>query len=147
MLKQGAYLLHLNVRRSLNLSVGALHGIFLPAGRYLYIGSARRGIDGRIARHRRLAEQKAGKLHWHIDYLLTHPQIQLTGQTTLPGRGECDISHRIASRKGVSAPVPDFGSTDCRSGCKAHLYRLGAGTRSFDSILDSKTALKIGKEN
>jgi Uri superfamily endonuclease len=128
--QQGAYVLYLDVQRPLTLWAGAvLKAIFLPAGHYVYVGSARRGIAGRIARHRRLAEQKAGNLHWHIDYLLAHPRIQLTGDAALGGCLECDVSRQIAARRGVSAPIPNFGSTDCRSGCKAHLYRLGTGKK------------------
>jgi len=126
MQKQNAYVLHIDARRSLTLRVGALKGVWLPAGHYVYVGSARRGIATRIARHVRLAVQKTGNLHWHIDYLLTNPQIQLAGATVLVGCSECRISLQIASRKGVTAPIPHFGSTDCRSGCKAHLYRLQA---------------------
>jgi Uri superfamily endonuclease len=124
MKKQGAYVLYLDVKQPLTLCVGSLKSIFLPSGRYVYIGSARAGIAGRIRRHKRLAEEKAGKLHWHIDYLLVHPQIQLVGETVLVGGSECAISHRIASRKGTTTPVPRFGSTDCHHKCKAHFYRL-----------------------
>ena len=125
-MKMGAYVLYLDVQQPLTLRVGALKRIFLPAGYYAYVGSACRGIAGRIARHRRLAEQKKGKRHWHIDYLLTNPGIRLAGDTALAGRDECDVSRQIAASRGVSAPVPDFGSSDCRSGCKAHLYRMDA---------------------
>ena len=124
--KQGAYVLYLDVKRPLKLTVGSLKSIFLPPGRYAYIGSARAGIAARILRHKRLAEEKTGKIHWHIDYLLAHPQIQWAGETALAGENECDVSQRFASRKGVTAPVPKFGSTDCRRRCEAHLYRLGS---------------------
>ena len=131
MQKQNAYVLHIDVLRSLTLRVGALKGVWLPAGHYVYVGSARRSIATRIARHVRLAVQKTGNLHWHIDYLLTHSLIQLAGATVLAGDSECRISLQIASRKGVTAPISHFGSTDCRSGCKAHLYRLQARLASL----------------
>jgi Uri superfamily endonuclease len=124
MKKQGAYILYLDVKQPLTLCVGSLKTIFLPRGRYAYIGSARSGIESRIRRHKRLAEKKAGPCHWHIDYLLVHPQIKLTCEIPIPGGSECDISHQISSRKGTSAPVPKFGATDCREKCKAHLYLL-----------------------
>ena len=129
MKKQGAYVLYLDVKQPLTLRVGSLENVFLPSGRYAYIGSARAGIAGRIRRHRRLAEEKAGKLHWHIDYLLVHPQIQLVGETILTGGSECAISHQVASRRGTTIPAPKFGSTDCRHRCKAHLYRLETGKK------------------
>lgn len=124
MKKQGAYILYLNVKQPLTLCVGSLKTIFLPPGRYAYIGSARAGIESRIRRHKSLAEKKAGKCHWHIDYLLVHPQIQLVGETAIAEGSECEISHQIASRKGTTIPVPKFGSTDCQQKCKAHLYHL-----------------------
>ncbi len=124
MKKQGAYVLYLDVDRPLTLHVGSLNTIFLTPGRYAYIGSARAGIDGRVRRHKRLAEKGTGKLHWHIDYLLVHPQIQLVGETDLAGSRECDVSRHIASRKGTTIPVPGFGSSDCHDKCRSHLYRL-----------------------
>lgn len=124
MKKQGAYVLYFDVKQPLTLCIGSLKTILLPSGRYAYIGSARAGIEGRVRRHKRLAENKAGKCHWHVDYLLIHPQIQLVGETTFAGASECEISHQIASRKGTTVPIPKFGSTDCRHKCKAHLYRI-----------------------
>jgi Uri superfamily endonuclease len=122
--KQGAYVLYIDVKLPLTLDVGSLGKVFLPAGRYAYVGSARIGIASRIARHRRLAVQKTGKRHWHIDWLLTNPHAHLAGEVTLEGCIECNISKQIALKKGVTVPVPGFGASDCQSRCKAHLYLL-----------------------
>ncbi len=124
MQKKGAYLLYLDVQRPLTLKVGILGSSFFPAGQYVYVGSASGGIDQRIARHKRLAAQKTGKIHWHIDWLLTNPSVRLIRGKALAGSRECEISRKIASKSGVIAPVAHFGSTDCRSGCIAHLYRI-----------------------
>jgi Uri superfamily endonuclease len=120
----GAYILKLEVPRNLALRIGALGEVLLPAGQFLYVGSALKNLDQRIAHHRRLGEQKTGKLHWHIDYLLTHPEISLIEVITVRGGIECGISHKISQQKGVTAPVPRLGASDCRSGCPAHLYHL-----------------------
>jgi Uri superfamily endonuclease len=40
--------------------------------------------------------------------------------------------------KGVTAPVPGFGSSDCRAGCKAHLYRLPDNSGLAPRLEDSK---------
>jgi Uri superfamily endonuclease len=122
--KAGAYVLSIVLKQALNLRVGSFGTVYLSAGRYAYVGSARRGIAGRVARHRRLAMQKSGKLRWHIDYLLTNPYVQWTGETIFEDGVECSISRKIARMKGVTAPIPGFGSSDCRSGCEAHLYLL-----------------------
>jgi Uri superfamily endonuclease len=123
-MKKGAYLLYLDLPQSLTMQVGGLKKSLFPAGMYLYVGSATRCMDQRVARHRRLAKQKCGKLHWHIDFLLVHPDVQLIGEKKLGRSRECVLSQKIASRKGTTIPVPNFGSTDCRAGCKAHLYRV-----------------------
>ena len=128
--KKGAYVLYLEVPNPLTLPVGALKACFLPAGRYAYVGSAKSGIEGRISRHRRLAATKTGKRRWHIDYLLVHPEVRLVEAKTFAGDSECRISRGLASRKGVTAPVPRFGSTDCRAGCKAHLYIIRRSRRA-----------------
>ena len=125
----GAYILHLHVKRAVTLHAGALGSITLPSGDYVYVGSARKSIESRVARHRRLADTKKGKLHWHIDYLLTHPIIELIAQEAFAGYRECDIARFIASLESASAPIRRFGASDCRSGCSAHLFRVGKRDR------------------
>ena len=120
----GAYTVHLHIARDLTLQVGSLGNIFLPAGNYAYIGSARSGIAQRVARHYRLAESKTGKKHWHIDYLLTHPEVELIRIETHADGRECSIARQVASKPETSIPVPRFGSSDCRDGCAAHLFRI-----------------------
>ncbi len=96
----------------------------LPPGVYVYVGSARRNLAQRVARHRRLATEKQGNRHWHLDGLLLHRRARLIEAELLPGADECTVSQQLAGRKGVTIPVPRFGATDCRNGCGAHLYRL-----------------------
>lgn len=121
----GAYIIRLKVKKPLAVHVGSIGEIRLPAGSYLYVGSARRGIAPRVARHRRLAETKSGKVHWHIDHLLVHPHVEWAGATAFAGKSECCVSRRIAARKGSSVPARRFGASDCRSGCVSHFYRVG----------------------
>ncbi len=120
----GAYVLHLSLSGPVKMQIRTLGDHVLAPGRYLYVGSARRGTAARCARHERLARMKTGKIRWHIDHLLIHPDCRLVLIDSLPGAEECVISGRIARQKRVVAPIPGFGSTDCRSGCPAHLYRL-----------------------
>ncbi|MBN2320002.1 MAG: GIY-YIG nuclease family protein [Acidobacteria bacterium] len=124
-IRGGAYVLHLKVKGKATVRVGALGEISLAAGNYVYVGSARKSIESRVSRHRRLADTKTGKLHWHIDYLLTHPKITLIGQDAYAGCRECAVAQILASLKGVSIPVPRFGASDCRAGCGAHLFQVG----------------------
>lgn len=121
---QGAYLIYLLLTHAVSLSIGSLGHVVLPAGKYVYVGSARRGIDARLARHKRLADTKSGKPHWHIDYLLLNPCVEWIGGKSFSACQECSLSRRVAALKEASVPVAKFGATDCRSGCRAHLYRL-----------------------
>lgn len=120
----GAYRLYIHMNRGAVVDIGALGRHRLAAGRYLYIGSAKRGLAQRVARHRRLANEKQGRCHWHIDRVLLHPQSRLTRVVRVIGGDECELARQTASRRGVAVPVPGFGATDCRSGCPAHLFRL-----------------------
>jgi Uri superfamily endonuclease len=121
----GAYVLHILLTGPVRVGIETLGAHELGAGRYLYVGSAKRGIAQRCARHLRLAREKSGKVHWHVDYLLVDSHCVLAGIDTFPSAEECLVSRRIALRKRVSVPIPGFGSSDCRSGCRAHLYRVG----------------------
>ncbi len=120
----GAYLLHLKLRGPARVRIGALGERLIPPGNYVYVGSARNGIERRVARHERLAQTKAGKTRWHIDRMLVHPQCELRRTQAIPGAEECAVSQKIARQAGVVVPVPGFGASDCRSGCPAHLYRV-----------------------
>lgn len=120
----GAYILCVRLAKPLTLNIGSLGKVRFPAGRYAYVGSAKNGVAARVARHSRLAHEKAGKIHWHIDRLLTHPQARWLDAILVENGVECALSQRIASMPGVTAPVPGFGASDCRAGCSAHLYLL-----------------------
>ncbi len=97
-------------------TVGRLGKFALPAGEYLYTGSARRNIEARIRRHL----NRSKRLRWHIDYLLVRPEAEIVNviRSTQP---ECALNTAIPGR----VLVPGFGSSDCRSGCGSHLKYLG----------------------
>jgi Uri superfamily endonuclease len=130
--KKGCYVLFIDVGSPLALAVGSLGRVHIPAGRYAYVGSSRSGALSRVQRHRRLTEQKSGRIHWHIDYLLTHPRVQWAGETVMADGVECEISGKISTAAGVTVPVPGFGSSDCHAGCEAHLYLLPKSFRESD---------------
>lgn len=99
--RAGAYVLHLTVNKRINMRIRTLGAHELAEGWYLYVGSARRGMASRCARHERLPREKAGKIRWHIDYLLVHPNWRLARIDSFPGAEECSLSRRIACRKGI----------------------------------------------
>ncbi len=119
-LDSGLYVLLLELERPLALKVGALGRVAFPAGWYLYTGSARRGLSKRVARH--LARKKA--VRWHIDRLTTEPAVRPLGALLFPpdGLGECALHQAVGRLVGATAPVPGFGSSDCRARCPAHLW-------------------------
>jgi Uri superfamily endonuclease len=110
-----SYQLLIEITRPLRRRVGGLGMIYLPAGRYVYTGSATRGLEARIARHLR----RRKPLRWHIDYLTTAPGVRILDvlRSALP---ECRLNQ---STRG-ELPIAGFGASDCTAGCGAHLRRV-----------------------
>lgn len=115
----GAYALLVRLARPLRLPVSRLGAPRLPAGHYLYAGSAYGpgGLRGRLGRH--LRHDTAD--HWHIDHLRRGGRIELV--LALPGARECAIVAAARQWPGVDVPVAGFGSSDCGA-CAAHLVHL-----------------------
>ena len=109
------YQLHIKVTRPLSLTVGRLGHFSLPAGNYVYTGSARQHLEARIARH--LRQEK--NLRWHIDWLLTAPGVRVVA-VTRSKLAECVLNQRT----GGTTLVPGFGASDCRKRCNSHLRYL-----------------------
>ena len=120
----GAYRLFIRLPEAATLEVGRFGPQRFEAGIYVYLGSAKRGLSQRVARHRRLAVEKAGRRHWHVDALLLHPHSRLVRIDTREGGDECKMARGIQRRRESSVPLPGFGATDCRHGCPTHLFRL-----------------------
>jgi Uri superfamily endonuclease len=127
----GSYLLVLRLARELRVRVGALGVRELPAGVYVYCGSAL-GPGGLRARVRRHVEG-AQRLHWHIDYLLRRACVQEVWIHTGARRLECEWASELGRLAAFDCPAPRFGSSDCR--CRAHLWRTGAADMELESLL------------
>lgn len=119
----GLYVLILDVEKAFETEVGSLGIHRFHRGRYAYVGSARSGLEARVARH--LERHKP--LRWHIDYLTTAPWVEVRDVVMLdaPPFGECELNRRVIAHAGGEATVPGFGATDCREDCPAHLVRAG----------------------
>lgn len=124
----GAYRLFVRFSRPAWVRAGRRGRFRLEPGLYVYVGSARRALAARVARHRRLATEKRGNRHWHIDGVLLHGWSRLVQAELHPGAEECRLARDLAAAPSVTVPVPGFGATDCRAGCPAHLYRLEPGS-------------------
>ena len=127
---RGSYLLVLHLRRRRRIAVGGLGDVLLPAGYYVYVGSAMGGLTARMARHLR----RRKRFHWHIDYLrqIADSVVALPVRSSL--RLECDMAASLGSL--LDAGPPGFGSSDCP--CPTHLFRSEADpldNREFHTVL------------
>ena len=115
----GLYALILRMPQDAMIRIGAAGEQHFPAGKYVYIGSARGpgGLHGRIARHMR----KTGKRrHWHIDYLIEETILKAVRWTESDALSECNLAAGLAIY-GRQYPSR-FGASDCR--CAGHLIYL-----------------------
>ena len=108
-----SYRLSIVVRRVVRVGVGALGQCRFDPGTYIYIGSARRNLRARLERHLGLRPRHP---HWHIDYLLDAPGVDIDGVETF-ALEECVLA---ACSPGAIVH-PGFGSSDCTRGCGSHL--------------------------
>lgn len=104
----------------------------LPAGRYLYLGSAYGpgGIRARCRRH--LATAKT--LRWHVDWLTS--QAERVAVLVFAGGTECDLVARVLAA-GATAPVAGFGSSDCQV-CTSHLLRWPPAVVDWPETADTQ---------
>jgi Uri superfamily endonuclease len=114
--RPGAYLLLIRLAAALPLRIGTLPAAVLPAGWYVYAGSARGpgGIRARAGRHLRQGKRP----HWHIDRL-TEVAATCWAFAVLGGR-ECDLVRALLARPAFELALAGFGSSDCRH-CAGHL--------------------------
>lgn len=137
--RPGLYALVLWVKSPINITIGHLGTFDLPRGRLVYVGSAcgPGGLRSRLARHLRAEKRR----HWHVDYLLAHAVIErVIVRAAGPGL-ECAWAQELLTMPGASAPIPGFGSSDCRSGCPSHLIQVPEDWMAADDIGDTVQAL------
>ncbi len=115
---RGLYCLCLKVKRRVTIQVGALGVITFEPGLYIYVGSARSGIEQRVQRHLRLSRGE-GRMHWHLDYLLMEEAVEVEAVYAREGGDECQVASEL-SRFGIV--IRGFGSSDC--GCRGHLVKV-----------------------
>jgi Uri superfamily endonuclease len=124
---KGSYILVLQLEHVIDdLEVGRLGRFHLPAGYYLYVGSAF-GSGGLAARLRHHERREKARPHWHIDYLRAHARLREAWTVSGHARMECRWCSALAIEPGVSMPISGFGSGD--TGCPAHLFYLACPPR------------------
>ncbi|HQU85032.1 MAG TPA: GIY-YIG nuclease family protein [Pyrinomonadaceae bacterium] len=116
----GCYQLKIRINEDVSIEIGALGVCEFEQGNYVYTGSAMRNLSKRIARHKRKDKQ----LHWHIDYLLAHPSVELNDVVSYISdqKEECFYNRKLLE-SGAKAVVAKFGSSDCKT-CPAHLLKI-----------------------
>lgn len=130
---RGVYSLIIEITSETRIQVGRLGVIKLPAGFYVYTGSAMgkgsSGLEGRIKRH--LSDKKNS--FWHIDYLLADNNSKIVGvifAEALKNR-EHDVVRALKSYGEVICKK--FGASDCKRSCVSHLLYV---SRNLSEILD-----------
>jgi Uri superfamily endonuclease len=133
----GTYTLVIAFPQTARIEVGALGEITFQPGWYAYVGSANgSGGFARIDRHRELATGERDVSHWHVDYLLGHPDASIDAVERTAGvDAECAIA---ASVEGD--PVSEFGCSDC--GCNSHLFYDPSRSALLASVQASHRAVR-----
>ena len=111
----------MHLLRDSRIEIGKKGRLDFPAGFYVYTGSAMNGIWQRL---RRICPCGRGtSLHWHIDYFIRFPLVQVLEIYGVPEiyKNECVYNQRILQVPGAEIRVPDIGNSDCTSGCSSHL--------------------------
>lgn len=125
---KGVYLLFLNISRDIKIRVGSLGLVNLPAGVYVYVGSAQNSVEARVRRH--LKKRKT--LRWHIDYLTSSKDVEplYVVVLPLPKNYECRIARIL--QENDSRSINNFGASDCK--CRTHLYNIRSPRRLIAKI-------------
>ena len=115
----GLYQLNISLSDTETIDIGRLGRYPFPKGRYIYTGSAKRGLNARIDKHKRNEK----RLHWHIDYFLSSKSAKITSVNVFEFQegGECSLNQSIEGEHVVNG----FGASDCRNGCISHLVYIG----------------------
>jgi Uri superfamily endonuclease len=114
-MQKGIYQLLIRLPESTHIQIGKRGRFRFPKGYYVYTGSAKNSLEGRVRRHLR----KEKKRFWHIDYLLDHAWVKAVFSFTRERKDECWLSLQTSATPGAKVIVPKFGSSDCR--CPSHL--------------------------
>ncbi|WP_227376621.1 GIY-YIG nuclease family protein [Haladaptatus halobius] len=116
---KGTYTLLVELVRPATIEFGAKGAMELDSGRYAYTGSAfGQGGFSRVDRHARVASGENDARHWHVDYLLGHPDARLAGDVRTPDEDvECAVARNLSDEV---RSVSGIGASDCD--CGTHLH-------------------------
>ena len=132
-MQPGTYTLLVSLPERGTVEFGAKGVYDLDAGWYAYTGSAF-GAGGlkRVDRHRELAAGERDARHWHVDYLLGHPETSIEAvYVTENDDVECETARRLADE---AQSVAGLGASDCD--CETHLASAGERAALDDVLAD-----------
>jgi len=143
---KGVYTLILFLSKEIRLKVGKLGIRRFPRGYYTYTGSAlgigSSSLKNRVLRHLKKKKHK----FWHIDFLLDHKDMHLTGLVAakIDRRVECKINCYIKMKERAEIPVAHFGASDCKKDCGSHLLYFGGEdiTERIATLYNEKFGIK-----
>jgi len=130
---KGVYILLFRITNDFSRSVGLLGRVQFEKGNYAYVGSAQSSLFPRLERH--YAKKK--KVYWHIDYLTASKNTNIKRAIYSPTdtkEVECRLSAML-SELSFSKPILSFGSTDCKYGCKSHLFVMNVPWKRITSSI------------
>ncbi|WP_227354582.1 GIY-YIG nuclease family protein [Haladaptatus salinisoli] len=115
----GTYTLLVELVSAAEIEFGAKGTRDLDSGWYAYTGGAfGRGGFSRVDRHARVAAGENDARHWHVDYLLGHPDARLADDVrTADEDVECAVARRLGDEL---RSVSGIGASDCD--CGTHLH-------------------------
>jgi Uri superfamily endonuclease len=116
----GTYVVVLRAGEPAVVRLGALGTFRMPAGYWLYVGSA--FGSGGVARRTNRHLGGTGHLLWNVDHLRGFANPTELWWTHHPIKVECRWAMALASRPECCVPAPRAGARDCKR-CPAHLYR------------------------
>lgn len=132
---RGCYCLIIKLDEDSMIKIGKRLGkIQFKKGHYVYVGSAMNSLTSRIRRH--LSSDK--KLHWHIDYLLEHSEINEVIFNVSEKKVECELSQYLASK---ACGIPNFGCSDCK--CESHLYFFKTKKEAIECVKEAYDSIAV----
>lgn len=137
----GVYALIIYIKDNISITLAKNTHYFSP-GYYVYLGSAKQygGIKSRVNRHLK----KNKKLRWHIDYLTSNSLVNIEAIIYAKTKifKECTFI-KILKKNYFEIASKNFGSSDCKENCGAHLLK----PTKYKSLKQIIIAIKEAFEN
>ena len=130
---KGTYILIARVSQMKRLTIGSLGEFDIIPGFYAYVGSAFGfgGLRARIGHHL----ESTAEPHWHIDYLLEHPETEITHVVIIgnPEKMEHKLAGFLADLNETSQLAPRLGAQDTRN--SSHLLRVTDWQKILEQLM------------